>query len=134
MCTSTQCLFNKKFFRILYTCSTMFYCPSSCSFLSLLASFVLLSPSLSPLVPPPSSSFRRESRVLHLRNNTLLAAAWKLSGTETLGDEFTFSQEQGIVQPKSEFPLTVHFRAVKPAVSTTGNKKAFKIEVQYMYR
>ena len=76
-----------------------------------------------------SLSLRRESRVLHLRNNTLLAAAWKLSGTETLGDEFTFSQEQGIVQPKSEFPLTVHFRAVKPAPSNAGNKKAFKIEV-----
>jgi hydrocephalus-inducing protein len=69
---------------------------------------------------------RRESRVLHLRNNTLLPAAWKLSGTEMLGDEFSFSQEQGIVQPKSEFPLNIHFRAAKPV---SYNKRAFKIEI-----
>ena len=73
------------------------------------------------------SLLRRESCVVHLRNNTLLPAAWKLSGMETLGDEFSFSQEQGIVQPKSEFSLSVHFRAVKPV---SYSKKAFKIEVR----
>lgn len=72
---------------------------------------------------------RKESRVLHLRNNTLLPAAWKLSGIETLGEEFSFSQEQGIVQPKSEFPLNVHFRALK--ILSSLSKKAFKIEVIY---
>ena len=74
-----------------------------------------------------SSLLRRESCVLHLRNNTLLPAAWKLSGLETIGEEFSFSQEQGIVQPKSAFPLNIHFRAVKPV---SYSKKAFKVEVR----
>ena len=65
--------------------------------------------------------------MLHLRNNTLLPVAWKLSGQETLGEEFSFSQEQGIVQPKSEFPLTIHFRAVKPS----NYRKNIKVEVSF---
>lgn len=60
-----------------------------------------------------------------MRNSTLLPVAWKLSGQEMLGEEFSFNQEQGIVQPKSEFPLTVHFRAVKP----NNYKKNIKVEV-----
>jgi len=65
--------------------------------------------------------------VLHLHNHTLLPVAWKLSGLETLGEEFCFSQDHGIVAPKSVFPLHVHFRAAKQVSYT---KKAFKIEVK----
>lgn len=45
---------------------------------------------------------------------------------ETLGEEFSFSQEHGVVAPKSTFTLHVHFRAAKQIIYT---KKAFKIEV-----
>lgn len=69
---------------------------------------------------------RKQSNVLYLHNHTLLPVAWKLSGLETLGEEFSFSQEHGIVQPLSDFPLTVHFRASKQVNYT---KKAFKIEI-----
>ena len=62
-----------------------------------------------------------------MRNNTLLPVAWKLNGLEMLGDEFSFGQEQGIVQPKTEFPLNINFRAAKPV---SYSKKAFKIEVE----
>ena len=70
-------------------------------------------------------SLRKQTNVLTLNNTTLLPVAWKLSGLEQLGEEFTFGQDHGIVQPKSSFPLQVHFRAAKPV----GTKKAFKIEV-----
>ena len=71
--------------------------------------------------------FRRESRQLHLRNNTLLPVAWKLSGLDSIGDEFTFSADSGIVAPKSEFTVNIHFRALKASTY----KRAIKLEVLY---
>ena len=68
----------------------------------------------------------KETRVLHLRNPTRLPIAWRLGGIDNIGDEFSFSQEQGIIQSKSEFPLRVHFRSPKPVVHS---KKTIKIEV-----
>lgn len=62
---------------------------------------------------------------MHLRNNTLLPVAWKLSGHDSMGDEFSFSAESGIVAPKTEFTLNVHFRAMKP----NSYKRAVKLEV-----
>lgn len=69
---------------------------------------------------------RKQTNILHLHNQTLLPVAWKLSGLESLGEEFTFSQDHGVVQPHSDFPLCVHFRA-KRQVNYT--KKGFKIEI-----
>ena len=79
---------------------------------------------LPPLVPSPGA-LRRETRQLHLRNNTLLPVEWKLSGHESMGDEFSFSAESGVVAPKTEFTLNVHFRAMKP----NSYKRAVKLEV-----
>ena len=70
---------------------------------------------------------RKQTNVLNLHNPTLLPVAWKLSGLETLGEEFSFSQEHGVVAPKSTFTLHIHFRAAKQVIYT---KKAFKIEVR----
>lgn len=39
-------------------------------------------------------NLRKNTRSLYLRNNTLLSAAWKL---EVLGDEFSVSQDQGMI-------------------------------------
>ena len=69
---------------------------------------------------------RKQTSILHLHNKTMLPVAWKLSGWEQLGEEFTFSQEHGIVQPLTDFPLSINFRSEKPVNIT---KKAFKIEV-----
>jgi len=62
---------------------------------------------------------------LFLRNNTLLPVQWKLSGLDALGNDFSFNQEHGVVQPKSEFELKVHFRASK----ANNYKRALKLEV-----
>ena len=69
---------------------------------------------------------RKQTNILYLHNHTMLPVAWKLSGLETLGEEFSFSQEQGVVQPLSDFPLSVNFRASK---QVNHAKKAFKIEI-----
>ena len=69
---------------------------------------------------------RKQTNVLSLTNPTLIPVAWKLGGLEQLGDEFSFNQEQGVVQPKTTFPLQVSFRAAKPV---TVLKKAIKVEV-----
>eukprot|EP00063_Salmo_salar_P029727 XP_014004562.1 PREDICTED: hydrocephalus-inducing protein homolog isoform X1 [Salmo salar] len=68
---------------------------------------------------------RKDTRNLCLRNNTLLPAAWRLSGLEVLGDEFSVSQDQGIILPHSEFCLQMHFRAMKPI----NLKRAIRLEV-----
>ena len=77
------------------------------------------------LLLSPGTCRRRETRQLHLRNNTLLPVAWKLSGHDSMGDEFSFSSESGIVAPRTEFTLNVHFRAMKP----NSYKRAVKLEV-----
>lgn len=70
---------------------------------------------------------RKQTNILYLNNPTLIPVAWKLGGLEQLGDEFSFAQEQGVVQPKTTFPLQVSFRAAKPV---TVLKKAIKVEVK----
>ena len=69
---------------------------------------------------------RKQTNVLHLHNKTMLPVAWKLSGLEQLGEEFSFSQDHGIVQPLTDFPLCVHFRSSKPV---SYSKKVFKVEI-----
>ncbi|XP_065674972.1 hydrocephalus-inducing protein homolog isoform X4 [Hydra vulgaris] len=68
---------------------------------------------------------RKETRVVFLRNKTLLPAAWKLSGMENIGDDFTVNSTSGIIEPMSEFELQMHFRAIK-AISV---KKIVRVEV-----
>lgn len=68
---------------------------------------------------------KRESRQLHLWNNTLLPVMWKLSGLDSIGEEFTFSADSGIVAPKSEFTVNIHFRALK----ASSYKRVIKLDV-----
>ncbi|CAH8595198.1 unnamed protein product [Heterobilharzia americana] len=70
---------------------------------------------------------RKEVRSIVLKNNTLLPAQWRLSGIETLGDEFSISQDTGIVEPQSESILYAYFRAMKPIKS--NQKKSLRLEV-----
>ncbi|KAM3664992.1 hydrocephalus-inducing protein homolog [Ammospiza maritima maritima] len=54
---------------------------------------------------------RADSRTLVLKNNTLLPMAWQLRGLGGLVEDFSLSQDNGILDPHSEFQVTVHFKA-----------------------
>ena len=64
--------------------------------------------------------------MIYLRNSTLLPVAWRINGMEGLGDDFSVSQESGVIEAKSEFGLQAHFRAMKPI---TTSKKSIRLEV-----
>ncbi|NXT36809.1 HYDIN protein, partial [Pelecanoides urinatrix] len=68
---------------------------------------------------------RRDSKTLVLRNSTPLPVAWRLSGLENLGEDFSVSQDEGIVGPRTEFGLCLYFKATK-ALSI---KKMIRLEV-----
>ena len=69
---------------------------------------------------------RKDTKTIYLRNSTLLPVSWKLSGLENLGDDFSVTQESGVIEPKSEYALNAHFRAMKPVIT---NKKMVRLEV-----
>lgn len=71
--------------------------------------------------------YRKDTKTIYLRNSTQLPVAWKLSGLETLGDDYTVAADSGIVEPLSEYPLQAYFRAMK-AVQTS--KKMIRLEVK----
>ena len=74
---------------------------------------------------------RKESRQIFLKNMSLLPVSWKLAigersvVTESDADIYSFNQEQGIVEPQSEFALVCYFRSPRPAVI----KKTLRLEV-----
>ncbi|OXB57221.1 hypothetical protein ASZ78_016396 [Callipepla squamata] len=68
---------------------------------------------------------RRDSKQLVLHNPTLLPAAWRLSGLENLGEDFSVSQREGTVGPCAELPIYLYFKATK-ALSV---KKTIRLEV-----
>ncbi|XP_031978071.1 LOW QUALITY PROTEIN: hydrocephalus-inducing protein homolog [Corvus moneduloides] len=54
---------------------------------------------------------RTDSRTLVLKNNALLPMAWQLSGLDDLVEDFSLSQENGIIDPCSELEVTLNFTA-----------------------
>ncbi|XP_074783220.1 hydrocephalus-inducing protein homolog isoform X2 [Athene noctua] len=68
---------------------------------------------------------RRDSKILVLQNRTPLPVAWRLSGVENLGEDFSVSQEEGIVGPRTEFGVHLYFKATQ-ALSI---KKTIRLEV-----
>ncbi|XP_075181569.1 hydrocephalus-inducing protein homolog [Anomaloglossus baeobatrachus] len=68
---------------------------------------------------------RKDTKTVFLRNSTFLPAAWRVTGLENLGDDFSVSQDQGIVAPRSEFGLQLYFKAGK----ATNIKKFIRLEV-----
>ncbi|XP_069822484.1 hydrocephalus-inducing protein homolog isoform X3 [Dendropsophus ebraccatus] len=68
---------------------------------------------------------RKDTKTIFLRNSTFLPAAWRVTGLENLGDDFSVSQDQGIVAPCSEYSLQLHFKAAK----ATNIKKFIRLEV-----
>lgn len=51
---------------------------------------------------------------MFLRNSTLLPVAWKLSGMDNLGDDFSVPVDNGTIDAKTEFALQMDFKAIKP--------------------
>ncbi|XP_062442830.1 hydrocephalus-inducing protein homolog [Rhea pennata] len=68
---------------------------------------------------------RKDSKTLVLQNSTPLPAVWRLSGVESLGEDFSVSQDHGTIGPYTKFSLQLHFRASK-ALSV---KKTIRLEV-----
>ncbi|XP_035754612.1 hydrocephalus-inducing protein [Egretta garzetta] len=68
---------------------------------------------------------RKDSKTLVLRNSTPLPVAWRLSGLEHLGEDFSVSQDRGTVGPRAEFSVHLYFKATK-ALSI---KKTIRLEV-----
>ncbi|XP_072403680.1 hydrocephalus-inducing protein homolog [Chiloscyllium punctatum] len=56
---------------------------------------------------------RRDTKSLSMRNNCLLPVAWRITGLENLGDDFSLSQDQGVIDPKSEFSVQMSFKAMR---------------------
>lgn len=69
---------------------------------------------------------RKDTKVLYLRNSTKLPVAWRLSGLEMLGEDFTVGADTGVVQPLSEYPLQAYFRAMRPVQTS---KRMIRLEV-----
>ncbi|XP_069510876.1 hydrocephalus-inducing protein homolog [Ambystoma mexicanum] len=68
---------------------------------------------------------RKDTKTIFLRNTTPMGVAWRITGLENLGDDFSVSQDQGIIGPRAEYGLMVHFKASK-AVNV---KKFIRLEV-----
>ncbi|XP_057569314.1 hydrocephalus-inducing protein homolog [Hippopotamus amphibius kiboko] len=68
---------------------------------------------------------RKDSKVVLLRNLTLLPLAWRITSLEHLGEDFSVSTMQGTIAPKAEHSLQVHFQPSKPV----NIKKAIRLEV-----
>ena len=71
--------------------------------------------------------YSKDTKTLFLRNRTLIPVGWRLSGMENLGEDFSVSEDNGIVQPNTEFALQAHFRATKPV---TTSRKSIRLEVR----
>ncbi|ESO12293.1 hypothetical protein HELRODRAFT_62889 [Helobdella robusta] len=69
---------------------------------------------------------RRGLKALVLTNNTAVPVAWKLSGHEGLGEEFSVGQCEGVVPCKSTCEVPCYFKASKPIVVS---KKTIRLEV-----
>ncbi|KAM5262598.1 hydrocephalus-inducing protein homolog [Ctenodactylus gundi] len=68
---------------------------------------------------------RKESKVVILRNVTLLPVAWRISSLEHLGEDVSVSLMQGTIPPKGEYSLHVYFQPSRPV----NIKKAIRLEV-----
>ncbi|XP_069724910.1 hydrocephalus-inducing protein homolog [Phaenicophaeus curvirostris] len=68
---------------------------------------------------------RKDSKTLVLRNPTPLPVAWRFSGLENLSENFSLSQDAGIIGPRMEFDVHLYFKATK-AVTV---KKTIRLEV-----
>ncbi|XP_050843791.1 hydrocephalus-inducing protein-like, partial [Serinus canaria] len=68
---------------------------------------------------------RTDCRTLVLKNNSMLPMAWLLRGLDDLVEDFSLSQNNGIIDPHSEFEVTLHFKAEQIGII----EKTLRLEV-----
>ncbi|KAM6324924.1 hydrocephalus-inducing protein homolog [Podargus strigoides] len=68
---------------------------------------------------------RMGSKTLVLQNSTPLPMAWRLSGLENLGKDFSVSENSGIVGPHTELGVHLYFKAATPCTV----EKMIRLEV-----
>ncbi|KAM6223795.1 hydrocephalus-inducing protein homolog [Rhynchocyon petersi] len=68
---------------------------------------------------------RKETKIIRLRNITLLPVTWRISNMDHLGEDFSLSMTQGTILPQCEYSLQVYFQPSKPVTI----KKAIRLEV-----
>jgi hydrocephalus-inducing protein len=72
---------------------------------------------------------RKDSKDIKMTNTTLIPVQWRVEGVDLLGEEFVCNQVSGVIEPQSSFNLTLHFRALRPLVITTKDKRVLKLLV-----
>nr|KAJ3422703.1 hypothetical protein HK105_006819 [Polyrhizophydium stewartii] len=68
---------------------------------------------------------RSERREIRLRNQTHMSVAWKLTGVESLGEEFSITPAEGMVESFQEVAVAAEFKGIKPIVV----KRPIRLEV-----
>ncbi|KAJ3416712.1 hypothetical protein HDV05_000542 [Chytridiales sp. JEL 0842] len=69
---------------------------------------------------------RSEKREIKLKNNTFMPVAWKLAQVELLGDEFTVTPLEGIIEPFQDQAVIAEFKGLKPVVIS---RRSIRLEV-----
>ncbi|KAJ3029566.1 UNVERIFIED_CONTAM: hypothetical protein HDU68_011780 [Siphonaria sp. JEL0065] len=69
---------------------------------------------------------RTERREVKLKNNTSMPVGWKLVQVELLGEEFTVSPVEGVIEPFQEQIVSADFKGTKPVVIS---RRSIRLEV-----
>ncbi|KAI8909684.1 hypothetical protein EDD86DRAFT_206048, partial [Gorgonomyces haynaldii] len=68
---------------------------------------------------------RTDKRELKVKNPTLLSVGWRFNGVEALGDEFSITPIEGLIEPGGEGLILAEFKSQKAATV----KKVVRLEV-----
>ncbi|CAF3973374.1 unnamed protein product, partial [Rotaria sp. Silwood1] len=76
--------------------------------------------------------YRKESRIIRLKNTKLIPVRWRLIGIgqEGIGQEFSTKTDTGIVEPLSTYELQLNYYASRPrSPASQKNKLQLKLEI-----
>ncbi|CAF3321831.1 unnamed protein product [Rotaria socialis] len=76
--------------------------------------------------------YRKESRVIKLKNAKLIPVKWRLIGIgqEGIGQEFSTKTDTGVVEPMSTYELQLNYYASRPrSPASIKNKLSLKLEI-----
>lgn len=77
--------------------------------------------------------FRKESRIIRLKNTKSIPVRWRLVGIgqDGIGQEFSTKTDTGIVDPLSTYELQLNYYASRPrSPASQKNKLSLKLEVK----
>lgn len=76
--------------------------------------------------------YRKESRIIRLKNSKLIPVRWRIIGIgqDGIGQEFSTKTDTGIVEPLSTYELQLNYYASRPrSPASQKNKLQLKLEV-----